>query len=165
MRGINFGLIGCGLIGREFASALLRWRHLLDMPARTELVAICDRFVPNCSEKARWFTENFPPVYQVTTNHKELPANREVGAVYRAVPHNVHQKFYCAVSNAANRLIDEKPFGMDLPAQRAILARSGKHTELLVRYSSDARAVYRRLGVSSEIPSRRTCIGKRRKAA
>jgi prephenate dehydrogenase len=36
MRKIRFGLIGCGLMGREFASAAARWCHLLDMPARPD---------------------------------------------------------------------------------------------------------------------------------
>ena len=30
---INFGIIGCGLMGREFASAVARWCHLLDQDA------------------------------------------------------------------------------------------------------------------------------------
>src|SRR5205085_968680 len=29
-RTINFGIIGCGLMGREFGSAVARWCHLLD---------------------------------------------------------------------------------------------------------------------------------------
>ena len=30
-REIKFGIIGCGLMGREFASAAARWCHLLDL--------------------------------------------------------------------------------------------------------------------------------------
>ena len=43
MRTVKFGIIGGGLMGREFASAAARWCHLLDMDVRPELVAICDR--------------------------------------------------------------------------------------------------------------------------
>ncbi len=137
MRRINFGLIGCGLMGREFASALARWCHLLDMPARPELVAICDRTIPDNSERARWFTENFPSLHQVTPYYQALLANPEVEVVYCAVPHNLHQEFYCAVLEAGKHLMGEKPFGIDLPANRAILAAVRKHPALLVRCSSE----------------------------
>ena len=42
MRTIGFGIIGCGLMGRELASAMARWLHLLDIDVRPELVAVCD---------------------------------------------------------------------------------------------------------------------------
>jgi len=67
MRTIRFGLIGCGLMGREFASALARWRHLPDMPARPELVAVCDYFSSTAADAARWLRENLPSIQQVTT--------------------------------------------------------------------------------------------------
>ena len=38
----RFGVIGCGLMGREFASAAARWLHLADVKARPEIVAVCD---------------------------------------------------------------------------------------------------------------------------
>ena len=55
---VKFGVVGCGLMGREFASAAARWCHLLtDLPA-PEIVAVCD-----LNEQARgWFTDNFPSV-------------------------------------------------------------------------------------------------------
>ncbi len=137
MRKIRFGLIGCGLMGREFASAIARWCHLTDMPARPELVAVCDRFDVSGAERARWFTENFPSIHQVTSDYKELLANPEVEAVYCAVPHHLHQKFYCAALDAGKHLMGEKPFGIDLTANRAILAAISKHPELLVRCSSE----------------------------
>jgi len=56
MRKIRFGLIGCGLMGREFASALARWAHLLEMEARPEIVAICDLFDAARADLARWYT-------------------------------------------------------------------------------------------------------------
>lgn len=43
MRIIKFGIIGAGLMGREFASACARWCHLTKMNVRPELVAVCDR--------------------------------------------------------------------------------------------------------------------------
>ena len=43
MKTIRFGIIGCGLMGREFASAAARWCHLPEMEVRPEIVAICNR--------------------------------------------------------------------------------------------------------------------------
>ena len=34
MKTIHFGIIGAGLMGREFASAAARWAHLSDMDVR-----------------------------------------------------------------------------------------------------------------------------------
>ena len=56
MRKIRFGLIGCGLMGREFASAVARWAHLPEMDARPEIVAICDRFDSGQAGLAQWYT-------------------------------------------------------------------------------------------------------------
>lgn len=40
---IKFGVIGCGLMGREFASASMRWLHLqTDLP-RPQIIAACSR--------------------------------------------------------------------------------------------------------------------------
>ena len=35
-------IIGCGLMGREFASASMRWSHLLDQDVEPRIVAVCD---------------------------------------------------------------------------------------------------------------------------
>jgi len=124
-------------MGREFASALARWCHLPDMPARPELVAVCDRFDSTRADLARWYTENFPSIHQVTRDYKELLANPEVEAVYCAVPHHLHQEFYCAALEAGKHLMGEKPFGIDRAANRTIMAAHQKHPELLVRCSSE----------------------------
>ncbi|MEF9880836.1 MAG: gfo/Idh/MocA family oxidoreductase, partial [Clostridia bacterium] len=39
---IRFGVIGCGLMGREFASASMRWLHLAAELPRPVIVAACD---------------------------------------------------------------------------------------------------------------------------
>ena len=43
MKTIRFGIIGPGLMGREFASACARWCHLTKIAARPEPVAVCGR--------------------------------------------------------------------------------------------------------------------------
>jgi predicted dehydrogenase len=134
MRTVRFGIIGCGLMGREFASAAARWCHLPGMDVRPELVAICDRnpaLVP-------WYRENFPAIRQVTQEYRELLANRDVEAVYVAVPHNLHREIYCAVIEAGKHLMGEKPFGIDLPACEAILACCRRHPGVFVRGSSES---------------------------
>ena len=112
-------------MGREFASAAARWAHLLDMPARPEVTAVCDKN-PAIYD---WYQSNFPSVKQVTASYKELLANPDVDAVYCAVPHNLHEEIYCAIIKAGKHLVGEKPFGIDLKANRAIRAAMKKHHE------------------------------------
>ncbi len=133
MKTIRFGIIGCGLMGRELASAMARWCHLADMDARAELVAVCDRV----DAARQWFVERIPSVRQSTADYRELLANPDVEAVYCAVPHNLHEKLYCAIISAGKHLFGEKPFGMDKPANDAILACVAQHPRQIVRCSSE----------------------------
>jgi predicted dehydrogenase len=132
MKTIRFGVIGCGLMGREFASAAARWCHLKDMPARPEIVSVSNR----SEEPRKWFTENFPTVRQSTSDYRELLANPEVEAVYIAVPHHLHREIYCAAITAGKHVFGEKPFGIDLEANREILDCIGNHPGVLVRCCS-----------------------------
>lgn len=133
MRTIHFGIIGCGLMGREFASAAARWKHLPEMDVRPEIVAVCDT-----SEKMLgWFRDGFPSITQFTSDYKELLANPEVEAVYCAVPHNLHQQIYCDIIEAGKHLMGEKPFGIDRPANDAILECIKAHPDVFVRCSSE----------------------------
>jgi len=133
MRTVRFGVIGCGLMGREFGSAAARWCHLVDMDVRPEIVAVCDT-----NEKlAKWFADNFGSVKQVTADYRELLANADVEAVYIAVPHNLHQEFFCAAIEAGKHLMGEKPFGIDLAANEAINECIAKHPGVFVRCSSE----------------------------
>jgi predicted dehydrogenase len=132
MKTIRFGVIGCGLMGREFASAVARWCHLLDLDARPEIVAVCSRR----PEPMRWFQDNLRSVRQATVHYAELVANPEVEAVYAAVPHHLHQEIYCAAIRAGKQLLGEKPFGIDLPANRAIVACLREHPHVFARCAS-----------------------------
>jgi predicted dehydrogenase len=138
MRKIRFGIIGCGLMGREFASAVSRWHHLPEMEARPEIVAICDRrFEDMDSGQVRWFSDNFPTIRQTVSDYRELVANPEVEAVYCAVPHHLHEVIYLAVLDAGKHLMGEKPFGIDKSANDSILEACGRHAKCLVRCSSE----------------------------
>lgn len=129
MKTIRFGIIGCGLMGREFASATARWCHLVDPPAKPEIVAICNR-----SEKPfAWFTGHFPSITQVTHDYREVLSNDEVDAVYIALPHHLHAETYIAAIEAGKALMGEKPFGIDKPANDAINKAIDAHRDVFVR--------------------------------
>jgi len=129
-RTIGFGLIGGGLMGREFASAAARWIHLDDLGVRPRLVAVCD----TSPVALRWYGR-LDPVPTLTADYRVVLAHRGVEAVYCAVPHHLHEEIYTAVLQAGKHLLGEKPFGIDLPANEAInrAIRPG----LLARCSSE----------------------------
>ena len=134
MRTVKFGIIGCGLMGREFASAVARWCHLLDIDVKPEIVAVCD----TNAKLLEWYTGNFSSIRQVTGDYKQLLANDEVEAVYIAVPHNLHNELYCAAIEAGKHLLGEKPFGIDKAANDAITKCIAKHSDIFVRCSSES---------------------------
>jgi len=132
-RKIKFGIIGLGLMGREFASAAARWCHLPDFTMRPEIVAICDVNDTSFS----WYLDNFPSITQATTDYAALLANPEIEAVYCAVPHNMHEQLYCDIIRAGKHLMGEKPFGIDKKANDAINACIRQHPDVFVRCSSE----------------------------
>ncbi len=132
MKTIHFGIIGCGLMGREFASAAARWCHLTDLDVRPEIVAVANR----SANKFAWFTERFDTITQVTQDYRQLLADDQVEAVYAAVPHHLHEEIYSAAIRAGKHLMGEKPFGIDRAANEAILAAAGERLEVFVRCSS-----------------------------
>ncbi|MFA7368479.1 MAG: Gfo/Idh/MocA family oxidoreductase [Kiritimatiellales bacterium] len=134
MKTVKFGIIGCGLMGREFGSAAARWCHLADIDVQPEIVAVCDKN----PELTQWFSGHFATVKQVTDDYRALLANPEVEAVYVAVPHNLHQEIYCAAIKAGKHLLGEKPFGIDQTANNAIMECIRKHPEVFVRCSSES---------------------------
>jgi predicted dehydrogenase len=133
MKRIRFGIIGCGLMGREFASAAARWAHLPDAACGPEIVAVCD----TNAALFPWYADNFASIRQATQDHRELLVNPEVEAVYCAVPHHLHHDLYCDIITAGKHLLGEKPFGIDRAANDAILACLAEHPGLFVRCSSE----------------------------
>ncbi|MCS7261351.1 MAG: Gfo/Idh/MocA family oxidoreductase [Anaerolineae bacterium] len=130
---IRFGVIGCGLMGREFASAVGRWCHLLDLDFAPQIVAACDTNLA----AAQWFRDNIPSVRLITPDYRDLLHETQVEAIYCAVPHNLHAQLYIDIIEAGKHLMGEKPFGIDLQANEAILAAAARHPEVLVRCSSE----------------------------
>ncbi|MEK8128330.1 Gfo/Idh/MocA family oxidoreductase [Paenibacillus filicis] len=130
---VRFGVIGCGLMGKEFASAAARWCHLTDMSFEPRIVAVCDAN-PAATE---WFQKNVPSVEYVYSDYKELLANPDVDAIYCAVPHHLHARIYIDIIQAGKHLLGEKPFGIDLEANEAIMAAIAQNPQVIVRCSSE----------------------------
>jgi predicted dehydrogenase len=132
MREIRFGIIGCGLMGREFASAAARWLHLTGMTARPKIIAVCDTN-PALMD---WFTTHLGPL-QTAADYRDLLTNPDIDAIYCAVPHVLHAQLYPAILGAGKHLLGEKPFGMDAAQNTAIMAAIAAHPHLTVRCSSE----------------------------
>lgn len=129
MKTIRFGIIGAGLMGKEFASAAARWGHLVDPVARPEIVSVCNR-----SDKPfAWFKSAVPGATQYTHDYCEVLANKEIDAVYIALPHHLHAEVYVAAIKAGKHVMGEKPFGIDLDANSVILSASKGKPGVFVR--------------------------------
>jgi len=134
MKKIRFGIIGCGMMAREFAGAAARWGQFVrdDIPY-PEIVAVCSR-----SEKSRaWFIKNVPTVTYETPDYHELLNREDVDAVYIALPHDLHEEAYVACIRAGKAMLGEKPFGIDQAANTAILDTLAAHPDVFVRCSSE----------------------------
>jgi predicted dehydrogenase len=131
-RVVRFGLVGGGLMGREFASAAARWIHLDDLGVSPELAVVCDAN----PEVLSWY-ERLHPRPRLTADYREVLEDESVEAVYCAVPHHLHEEIYIAAVQAGKHLLGEKPFGIDLAANEAITAEVESHPDLLVRCSSE----------------------------
>jgi predicted dehydrogenase len=128
---VKFGIIGCGLMGREFAGAAARWSHLSGDIPRPEIIAVCD-----VSEANRlWFRQNFD--CDEYADYREMLRNDGIEAVYCAVPHHLHEEIYIAVIEAGKHLMGEKPFGIDLQANANIIAAVKRRPEVYVRCASE----------------------------
>lgn len=132
-RPINFGIIGCGLMGREFASAAARWCHLLDQTAHPQIFGVCDAN----PAAMRWYQDNFPSIKIASADYQDLLNSLEIDAIYCAVPHNLHQQIYVDIVNAGKHLLGEKPFGIDQAANTSILAAIDARPDVLVRCASE----------------------------
>lgn len=133
MKTMRFGIIGCGLMGREFASATLRWAHLQQQITKPEIIAVCDQ---NPAAFA-WFDRALVNLKYHFTDYHDLLACEEIEAVYCAVPHMLHEQVYSDIIRAGKHLMGEKPFGMDKAQNDTILATLREHPEVFCRCASE----------------------------
>jgi predicted dehydrogenase len=129
---IGLGIIGGGLMGREMASAVARWVHLVDPGVRPRIAHVCD-----VDERMLAWYERLDPRPALSTDYDVLLADTAVQAVYCAVPHHLHEQVYLDVLRAGRHLLAEKPFGIDLSAGEAVAAEAAARPEQLVRVSSE----------------------------
>ena len=120
MQTIRFGIIGCGLMAREFASAAARWCHFTEDVPKPEIVGICSA-VP---AEFTWFQKNFPDIKYVVTDYRELLNKGDIDAIYCAVPHQLHEQFYCDTIRAGKALLGEKTFWHRQSRQRCYFTSS-----------------------------------------
>ena len=132
-RRIRFGIIGLGLMGKEFGSAAARWCHLLSEGPVPEIAGVCDANPAAFG----WFRDNFPSIGIATQNYQDLLGAKDIEAVYCAVPHNLHGRMYADIVEAGKHLLGEKPFGIDRAANESILAAAARHPGVAVRCSSE----------------------------
>jgi predicted dehydrogenase len=129
---LRFGIIGLGLMGREFASVIGRWHHLLDFPVKPRIVGVCD----TNPKLHGWFQEAVPGV-TCHADYHELLKNPDIDAIYCAVPHSLHEALYLDILAAEKHLLGEKPFGIDQKANAAIGRAIAARPDLLVRCCSE----------------------------
>lgn len=127
------GIIGLGLMGKEFASAISRWNHLLTEDPIPVLTGICDKN----EQSWKWYSDHAPAIEMTTTDYRELLAMDKIDVIYCAVPHHLHEQFYTDIIRAKKHLFGEKPFGIDYSANRNILQAIAENPDVMVRCSSE----------------------------
>jgi predicted dehydrogenase len=132
-KAIRFGIIGLGLMGREFGSAAARWCHLLNLDFVPRVTALCD----TNPALLDWWTTHFDTLKLKTGDYHDLLNSDDVDAIYCAVPHNLHAQVYTDIIRAGKHLLGEKPFGIDLAANEQIMAAIRAHPEVIVACSSE----------------------------
>ncbi len=131
-RTINLAIIGCGLMGRELASAAARFSHLVNLPFRPRVTVACD----SNPETLASFVSAYPDVRPLA-DWRAAVAAPDVDAVYIAVPHRLHAEMYIAALEAGKHLFGEKPFGIDARANAAILEVAARRPAQVVVCSSE----------------------------
>ena len=130
---IRVGIIGLGLMGREFANSIASWCHLLDDGAIPVLTGICAKN----HDTWKWYTDNFPGIVVKTDDYQDLLKSDQIDAIYCAVPHNLHERIYIDIIHAKKHFLGEKPFGIDKKANENILKAIKANPEVIVCCSSE----------------------------
>lgn len=132
-REIGIGIIGCGLMGREIASASARWCDLLNLDFAPKIVGICDTNPATFN----WFQTHFDSITLATRDYQELLGHPGIEVIYCAVPHHLHERFYIDIISVGKHLLGEKPFGIDRAANARIMDAIRANPDVLVRCSSE----------------------------
>ena len=84
-----------------------------------------------------WYTDNFSSIITATTGYQEPLLNNEIEAIYCAVLHNLYEKLYIDIIKARKHSIGEKPFGINLEANKKIVKVIQNNLDVLVHCSSE----------------------------
>src|SRR5690606_11091646 len=84
-----------------------------------------------------WWESKFDSIKLKTTNYQDPHASGEVDALYCAVPHNLQAQFYTDSVRAGNHMLGEKPFGIDIEANRQIIEVINQNPNVVVACSSE----------------------------
>lgn len=131
---LNFGLIGCGAMGRELGAAVA------EDVAEAAVVAAFDPYRPNmesfCEESGAAPADSL----------EELLARADVGAVMVASPSNLHREQTIAAAEAGKHVFCEKPMALSLADCDAMIAAcDGAGVKLMVGHSMRLYPLTRRL--------------------
>jgi predicted dehydrogenase len=121
---LRFGIIGLGLMGREFASAAARWCHLLNLDFVPRIVGICD----TNDNLFDWYESHFDTIKVKTTNYHDLLNSDEILAAIGGHPNVVVScssefPFFPAPQRII-RYINEQRFGTILEVWSGLLHSS-----------------------------------------
>jgi predicted dehydrogenase len=120
MTKINWGIVGLGLMGREFVQVLDRIKILREYSKhlpKVQLVHVCDI----SKEKQQW-ARNLDKNIIISDHYDHVINSSNVDAVYCALPHNMHYPVYNFINANGKMLLGEKPFGISSGANRLVAA-------------------------------------------
>jgi predicted dehydrogenase len=129
---IRFGVIGTGMMGREFAAALSRWMELLDVDYTPRIAGVAGTNPAG----VEWFRSSLPGLQYAVSDYRELLDQADIDVIYCATPHHLHAEMYTAIIQSGKHLLGEKPFGIDLEANRRILAALQANPQVFARCTS-----------------------------
>ncbi|MCK4966143.1 Gfo/Idh/MocA family oxidoreductase, partial [bacterium] len=70
-------------------------------------------------------------------DYMDIVNSPDIDAVYCAVPHHLHEEFYCKIIESGKALLAEKPFGINLEANTSIINKIKEYPNSFVRCSSE----------------------------
>ncbi|WP_128428106.1 Gfo/Idh/MocA family protein [Streptomyces cyaneus] len=140
---MKLGIIGLGVIGREFVAAIDR------LPGVT-LTAVCDASPARLEEYAGQQIATY-------TSHTDLISARDCEAVIVALPNHVHGPVVSDLLGAGLHVCCEKPLTLD-PAEAAELVRKAEEHGVLLRTAFHRRFNRNLLSLRDDIATRDAAV-------
>lgn len=109
-RRINWGIIGCGWVARDYVAPAIRDAH------NAKLVAICDR-----DEQAMQRLVAEKQDVRLLTEVEQFLQMPDLDAVYIATPNHLHRKFTEAAAHRGKHVLCEKPMATNFADAQAMV--------------------------------------------